>query len=105
LSSQSGEEVFVPYPADGNWHFFRSWLDIDGKLKLQIDMGTIFQSDAHVYPNSSCNAFQLQGDTTSIPDDLNKFDETGFWKRVLSNDEVSALYNSGNGVTYPNIPT
>lgn len=28
-------------------------------------------------------------------------DEVGFWSRWLSNDEISALYNSGAGLSYP----
>lgn len=28
-------------------------------------------------------------------------DEIGYWKRVLSSDECTTLYNSGNGKTYP----
>ena len=28
-------------------------------------------------------------------------DEIGFWNRVLTSDEVSELYNSGNGLQYP----
>ena len=28
-------------------------------------------------------------------------DEVGIWSRALSSDEVSTLYNSGNGLTYP----
>jgi hypothetical protein len=28
-------------------------------------------------------------------------DEIGFWGKALSDDEVTALYNSGNGVSYP----
>jgi len=28
-------------------------------------------------------------------------DEFGFWNRLLTNQEVDSLYNSGNGLTYP----
>jgi len=28
-------------------------------------------------------------------------DEVGFWKRVLTSAEISALYNGGSGITYP----
>jgi hypothetical protein len=31
-----------------------------------------------------------------------KFDEIGVWSRELTTDEVSALYNSGNGLSYDN---
>jgi len=31
-------------------------------------------------------------------------DEVGFWDRALSADEVSELYNGGNGLSYPFIP-
>ena len=28
-------------------------------------------------------------------------DETGFWSRLLTNEEITELYNSGSGLTYP----
>lgn len=105
LRSNLGAEVTVPYPADGAWHFFRSWFDVsDGKLKLQLDMGTIAESAADVYANSPCSSVLLQGGTTAIPDTKNGFDETGFWKRVLTNAEVLELWNSGAGTTWPDVP-
>jgi hypothetical protein len=100
--SQAGSEVLVPYPDDGAWHFYRAWLGTDGKLHLQVDAGVALESVAEVYPDSACSAFQLQGDTTAIPDDKNGFDETGFWKRVLSDPEAAALYNGGAGITWGN---
>jgi len=32
-------------------------------------------------------------------------DEVGFWTRVLTEDERTALYNSGDGITYPFLGT
>jgi hypothetical protein len=32
-------------------------------------------------------------------------DEMGIWNKELTTDEISELYNSGNGVSYPFIPT
>ncbi len=102
LLSHTGDDVFVSYPADGAWHFYRAWLDTNGVLNLQLDNGAIFQSSGDTYINSVCDKFQLQGDTTAIPDTLNAFDETGYWERVLSSGEGTNLYNGGAGITFGN---
>jgi len=103
MQSQAGSEVTATYPADGAWHFYRSWMDVStGRLKLQIDMGTIYESASEVYPDSGCNRIKLQGSTTPIPDSLNQFDETGFWHRVLTDAEAAAIYNGGAGITWGN---
>jgi hypothetical protein len=35
---------------------------------------------------------------------IGRLDEVGIWSRALTSDEVSDLYNSGSGLTYPFIP-
>jgi len=40
---------------------------------------------------------------TTLSNDL-RVDEFGFWRRVLSDAEIAALWNGGAGVTYPTVP-
>jgi hypothetical protein len=102
MDSDAGPEATAPYPSDGQWHFYRSWVDTNGQLNVQIDNGIIYQSTPSVFSNMVCDSFQLQGDTTAIPDTLNMFDETGYWSRVLSTTEGTNLYNGGAGITFGN---
>jgi len=43
----------------------------------------------------------LMNDITLISGNKGKIDEFGVWSRVLTSDEITTLYNSGNGLTYP----
>jgi hypothetical protein len=104
MNTTNGDDLFAPYPADGDWHFFRSWIGMDQKMNLQIDMGTIFQSAPLAFGDLVCSQFQLQGPSSPGPDTPNGFDETGYWSRVLSDAEANQLWNSGSGVTWPNVP-
>lgn len=42
----------------------------------------------------------LTGGDSSGATQVMKLDEIGFWNRTLSSDEISDLYNSGDGITY-----
>jgi hypothetical protein len=88
--------------ADNNWHFVVAWHDsVNNQKGFQMDNGT-----------PSTNA-QANGVTASFADFAigasptqglywdGLIDEVGWWRRVLTSDERTQLYNSGNGLTYP----
>lgn len=68
-------------------------------LGLQINNGAVKTKDTTgIAPIPSASAFFLGlADATAE----SYIDEVGFWKRLLTTDEKTALYNSGGGLTYP----
>jgi Concanavalin A-like lectin/glucanases superfamily len=44
------------------------------------------------------------GATFRVGSDIAKIDECGIWKRVLSASEITQIYNSGDGLSYPFTP-
>lgn len=56
---------------------------------------------------NSAGSFKIGCRETTVPTGFfdGIIDEVGIWSRVLSSTEVTALYNSGNGLTYPFITT
>jgi len=87
----------------GRWYFVVAWHDPDADLlSMQVDNGpveTAFHDDSI---NSTASAFAI-GINPAFPTTPNamngRIDEVGFWKRVLTEDERSILYNAGRGNT------
>ena len=88
-------------PSTGSWIFiaFRCDLAAD-QLKLRINTTdstvTSYTGDT-VDGSSTMNIGRVVYATSNRADGL--IDEMGFWKRVLTDDELTALYNSGSGRT------
>ena len=73
------------------------------------DGDTIFYADgSSVYSESSLSISHINTNVRIGNDETGNFpfngiiDEVGIWERVLSSDEISELYNSGNGLSYDN---
>jgi hypothetical protein len=89
-------------PSTATWYFVVAWHDATANtVNIQVNNGT---------PNSASfsdgcadlgGGFSIGkgGDFGTYYDGL--VDEVGIWGRVLTSDERTALYNSGNGTTYP----
>jgi len=64
--------------------------------KVQVNNGTVY---------SGTGSVQLSGETQpfyfALAYQTTSFDEWGFWKRVLTTQQKTDLYNSGTGRTYP----
>jgi hypothetical protein len=84
-----------PTSGDGAWHFVVLTYNSTGSQTLYVDGNLAQQITAPSSYNISVpfqfNASGLQGEV----------DEAGFWTRELSPTEVTALYNTGAGLTYP----
>lgn len=50
-------------------------------------------------PTSDLYIGQSNSGSSNAPDGY--IDEVGYWNRALTTDEISALWNSGNGLTHP----
>lgn len=91
-------------PALGTWYFLVAWHDsVADTLNLQVDNGT---PNAHTtsgtVPQTSNASFEIGARAFSGFEDFfdGLIDQVGVWKRVLTSDERTALYNGGNGLSY-----
>lgn len=96
-------DTILGAPSLATWYFIVAWYDpSDGKMYLSINDGTANSVSLGADPVSStadAAIGRLMGGTPQYFD--GQIDEAGFWKRVLTPTERTALYNSGNGTTYP----
>lgn len=87
--------------SDGNWHFLVAWhSSADDKIYLQVDNGTPSESAWSGGTLNSNNAFNLSSRFGGAANFDGIIDEVGFWKRTLTTQERTDLYNSGNGLSY-----
>jgi hypothetical protein len=86
------------------WNFVTGWWSaVDSTCRIQVNNGTVYAAAGPVTPVDGATEFDIGARTyPGFPDYWNGYiDEVGFWKRLLSDPEKAALYNSGNGITYP----
>jgi Concanavalin A-like lectin/glucanases superfamily len=93
-------------PSTGIWYFIVCWFNVsDGTLNIQINNGpvdSVATGYTQVYVGTT--QFNLGRAESAISDYryLNgSLDEVGFWKKVLTDQERSYLYNYGMGRTIP----
>lgn len=81
---------------DGLWHFIVATFDgsVVRLYKDNVLVGSQGNTLNTINTTLKFQAFQLDGD----------LDEVGYWNRVLTPTELTDLYNSGNGITYPFTP-
>lgn len=91
--------------ATATWYYVVAWHDeVADTLNIQINNGSVASASysggtrdtAHNfgiggYPYAGFGAYNWNG----------LIDEVGFWKRVLTSDERTSLYNGGAGFAYP----
>jgi hypothetical protein len=91
----------------GLWYHVVGWYDSsDGKLRLRINDATTYVSATGVPPSSLAQtsvAFFIGGIGSLAVNGV--MDEVGFWKRVLTVAEITALYNSGSGLPFSSFTT
>lgn len=86
----------------GTWYFFVAWHDsaLD-TINIQINNG-IIASKSHTDGIVSPNGNFTMGNQNSSPRPMNgRLDSVSYWRRALSTEERTALYNNGNGLDYP----
>lgn len=90
-------------PATGQWYFVAAWHDsINDEVGISVNAGTPDTAATTGSPTAISVPFIIggrDGDTQTFD---GRIDEAGIWSRVLTSDELSALYNGGAGWTsYP----
>lgn len=87
------------------WYFVVVWHDAAGNTwNIQVNNGTAdsIGTSGNAPPSASA-VFEIGAREYVGAEGFfdGRVDEVGFWKRVLTTDEKTSLYNSGSGTTYP----
>jgi hypothetical protein len=96
---KEGEATFN----DGVWHLAIATFDRAGNASIYVDNGTpatVSITDVTGSVNHT-GGLAIGGGVGGSHLSNSSIDEVGIWNRVLTSAERTALWNSGNGVTYP----
>lgn len=87
----------------GAWNFVVfGWNETAKRSFIQVNNGAVVQSGVIGTPNAGTLAFEIGRGPASVASDWEgMIDEVGFWKRALTADEKTQLYNAGAGFAYP----
>lgn len=84
-------------PVVATWYFLMAKYDL-ANLSISVNNGTV---DSTAYTSDIRDAaglFRIGGYLNASWN--GRIDQVGFWKRALSADEITQLYNGGNGLSY-----
>jgi hypothetical protein len=83
------------------WYHIVAWHDsVNDQIGLSINAGTPNTSTNNVGVNAGAGNLQIGAASVQSLYWDGLIDQVAFWKRVLTSDERTALYNSGNGLAY-----
>ena len=89
-------------PSTAIWYFITAWHDATANTcNIQVNNGTADSAAESGVPSDTAANFRVGARYTTEAlffDGL--IDEVGFWKKTLSTQEKTDLYNSGNGNSY-----
>lgn len=86
----------------GTWHMLTAVRDKSLGMKLYLNGDLKMENSFTGNANSGGQSESYMGDRHGPEVNYDGLmDEPGFWNRALSSTEISELYNSGNGLTYP----
>jgi hypothetical protein len=91
-------------PSTGTWYHIVAWHDsVNNLLGIAVNGGAADTSAHTTGVFTGDAAFSIgEGSSSSVGTSWDGLiDEVGFWKRVLTSQERTDLYNSGNGLAYP----
>lgn len=90
-------------PSIGDWTWICGWHDATANtLNIQVNARTVVSTSHSGGVNNGTATFTI-GPYSVLSNYASAMDidEVGIWKRVLTSDERTTLYNSGAGLTYP----
>jgi hypothetical protein len=86
----------------GTWYFFRCQHDATANtLGISINNGAMDTAALVGGLVDGTAPFRMGQDFAGTSEFTGLIDEVAVWRRKLTTDEATALYNSGNGRTYP----
>lgn len=89
-------------PSTGTWYFIVAWHDaVNNEIGIQVNNGTANTTAYSGGAGDTTGAFAIGARSDGAADTHfdGRIDDVGFWKKVLSSQERTDLYNSGNGNT------
>ena len=89
-------------PTDTDWHFYVWTKSSTGGSKLYRDGSLVASQSSHTTDNSNSYT-EVNIGRFAAPGNSwfgGSIDELGLWSRALTSDEITKLYNNGNGLTY-----
>lgn len=88
--------------SDDTWYFIVCARDKDNSLlKISVNGGTYQTDDGGTPPTDTQTYFWLGSQNNQVQHFDGLLDEVGIWNRALTQAEVTELYNSGSGKSYP----
>lgn len=89
-------------PTTATWYFVVAWHDSAANtINISVNAGTADSTSHSTGVFDGTAAFTLGARDGSLGTPLDGLlDEVGFWKRVLTGDEIAELYNGGAGRDY-----
>lgn len=93
-------------PSTGTWIFLAAWHDRTAKtFNIQVNNGTIQSSAAYVgtMPSNPTVGFKIGESVGNYTDGL--IDAVGIWKRLLTAQEWSVVYNNGREFPFSTLVT
>jgi hypothetical protein len=98
-TATSVEASSLGSPSTATWYHIVAGHDPDNnKIFIRVNAGTQNETATSTGTRDLDSAFRIGQWITFAWDGL--IDEVGFWKRVLTSDEIADLYNSGDGRDY-----
>ncbi len=92
--------VIAGTPSAGTWYHVVAWHDsVNNVIGISVNGGTAVTAARTTGVHDGAGAFYLGGDALGNFWD-GQIDEVGFWKRVLTSQERTDLYNGGAGLPY-----
>lgn len=102
--SNNTDGYCTPTLNTGTWYHLAVVVDVSAAT-ITFYVNGVAQSTTYNYQNATSIVdttapFTVgQAESAGYYDGL--LDELGIWSRILTSDEITALYNSGSGLTYP----
>jgi len=92
-------------PAVDTWYLVVGWHDsVANTLNIQVNDGVVDSQAYALGVKVGAGDFVIGNRHGGAGGELDGVvDEVGFWKRILTGDERTALYNSGDGIAYSDI--
>lgn len=101
LNPHSVDATSMGAPSTGTWYFIVAWRDSSGNNRIQVNDGTV-----DLGSGQNATAYDEGGEfDIGFTDGIGNFatctiGPVMFWKRVLTAQERTDLYNGGSGLTY-----